>query len=1012
MISANIQKYKIVQNYPNFFNLFFLIFHYKHCIIINQTIYLRNYQYHVRILFISLTFCLFFSTFFSSQIPGMVNYSDEDGLNCSYTYHLRQDKNGFIWIGSDNGLFRFDGKEFKQYGKKEGLKNIDIISCEPLPNGEVFVLPFLNDFAYLKNGHVINLDINDYVKNQFSSSIPKVTRDGNKLYLYGNFNPQNIFLYENGKVKKIPIPLDYGKESLAALRFEPRTYNLYLNNPKQGGILIYNLITGKKQHLKTDPGNIICEKDNLFVFQNKRKIDVYELYDFSSIKKVWSYDCDTKEDVFYGIIDKNNKLWLNIRNGGVLYFNKSLTEHKEKPTPPIKVLNPYVIHNVLVDKDDNVWFNSRNNGVFFISKSLFTNHINLPVKSNSEYIKAITKDNGNILLGYNQSAGALISKNNKIKDIILDKDDKDENIAVYLKNNIAIFGLSSKVIVYDMTSNTHKKIYCSIKNFVPYTPDSLFFCTSGGLLVYNLKSKKLSTLLEERVYTVLPYDKENLFIGTFNDLYTYNIRTGKKTLFLKGYYFTDIKKLNENTYLGATNLNGIIIFNAKGIVKKIGKNNGLINDQVKKIEVENKTTFWASTNSGISRIELAGKNQQINNFTQTDGLPSDAVAGCVIKNDTIFIGTSKGLGIFSIKKLLAQEKFIQKKVIINSVTIENNEYYDLRKDLTAYTNNTIIFNLSFPDYASLGKISYRYKLEGLNDSWQINNSPKVIFNSIPPGKYTFRVYGLGYNGKQSYTSSAITFEIKPKFWQTWWFKLILMVLITGILLIIILSYLHKKRNKKLEKMDYEKKIAELELQAIKAQINPHFIYNCLNSIQFLLYKKDYQETEIYLNIFAQMIRKTLYYSEKTFMTIKDEVEYLNLYLDMEKLRVKDLFDYKILVSEHVDENWTIPSLLIQPFVENAIKHGISGLKDKKGEINIRFDYINASLCITIEDNGIGISNRGSLKKDNSFGVKLSQKRIETFKQLFDTSIFLEINTLSENKRQGTEIKLYITPYEK
>ena len=213
-------------------------------------------------------------------------------------------------------------------------------------------------------------------------------------------------------------------------------------------------------------------------------------------------------------------------------------------------------------------------------------------------------------------------------------------------------------------------------------------------------------------------------------------------------------------------------------------------------------------------------------------------------------------------------------------------------------------------------------------------------------------------------------------------------------------------------MEYEKKIAELELQAIKAQINPHFIYNCLNSIQFLLYKKDYRETENYLDIFAKMIRKTLYYSEKTFMSIKDEVEYLTLYLDMEKLRVKDLFDYKIIISEQVDQNWTIPSLLIQPFVENAIKHGISGLKDRKGEIVISFDYTNVSLCITIEDNGIGISNRESLKKDNSFGVKLSHKRIETFKQLFNTNIFLEINTLSTYNKQGTQIKLYIKPYEK
>lgn len=947
----------------------------------------------------------------SAQIPGMVNYTEQDGLECSYTYHLRQDKNGFIWIGSDNGLFRFDGKEFKQYGKKEGLKNIDIISCEPLPNGEVFILPFLNDFAYLKNGKVINLNINDYVKNQFSNSIPKITHNGNILYLYDYTSPQNILIYENGKVKRIPISLHYAQRKIGTVKFDFKTRNLYLYDGQTAEILVYNLISRKKKNIKIDKGNFICEKDNLLVFDNKGKIDIYQQSDPFHIKKILSYD--TKEKIFYGVIDKNNKLWLNLQNGGVLYFNKSLLDNKKDLPPPVKILDNYVINNVLVDKDDNVWFNSRNNGVFFITKSLFTNHINLPVKNNSEYIKAIAKDNNRIILGYNSSYGAIIDKNGKIQDITLDKDNKDENRSVYINHNTAIFGLATKIIIHNFSKNTNKQLLCTIKNIIPYTSDSVFFCTAEGMTVYNLKNEKLTPLFNERTYTVLPYDKDNLFVGTFSDLYKFNIKTKKKTSFLKGYYFSDLKKLKENVYLGATNLNGIIIFNDKGIIRKIEKSNGLINDQVKKIEIENENTFWASTNSGISRIELTKNNLRINNFTQTDGLPSNAVAGSVIKNDTIFIGTSGGLGIFPIKKLLAQEKSIHKKVIINSVTVENNEYDHPKENLAAHTNNTVIFNLSFLDYASQGKISYKYKIEGLNDTWQISNSSKLIFSSIPPGDYVLQVYGLGYNGKQSYASTDFAFKIKPEFWQTWWFKLLLAAIVTVILSALINSYLQKKRNKKLEKFYHEKKIAELELQAIKAQINPHFIYNCLNSIKYLLFKEDYEETENYLDIFSQLIRKTLHYSEKTFMPIREEVEYLSLYMDMEKLRQNELFDYEIYTSEQVDKNWVIPSLLIQPFVENAIKHGISGLRSEKGFIRVSFEHTDSTLCIAIEDNGRGIQTKNeSSAGENSFGLKLSKKRIQTFKQLFETNIILEVINLSEKHgKQGTQIKLYMTPYE-
>ncbi|MBB6370321.1 histidine kinase [Chryseobacterium shigense] len=941
----------------------------------------------------------------------MVNYNEEDGLNSSYTYHLRQDKNGFIWIGSDNGLFRFDGKEFKRYGKEEGLKNIDIISCEPLPNGDVFILPFLNDFAYLKNGRVINLNINDYLKNQFSSSIPKITRDGNRLYLYGNGNPKNIFTYENGKVKKIPIRLDYRKREFLTIKYDSRTQNLYLKHPEKNEILAYNLASHKEKEIKADRGNIICEKDNFFVLEKKGQIDVYKLVDPLQIKKIFSYH--TEDKIFYGNIDKNNKLWLNLWNGGVLYFNQSLSENKKFLAPPVRILSSHVINNVLVDRDDNVWFNSRNSGVFFITKALFTNHINLSVKNNSEFIKAIAKDDKTIILGYNNSYGAIIYKNGKIQDITLDKDNKDENKSIYINNNTAIFGLSTKIVIHDIAKNKNTKLDCALKNIVPYTRDSVFFCTSGNLLLYGLKNRNLTSILDERIYTVFPCTKEDLLIGNFSDLYKFNIKTKKRTLFLKGYYFTDIKKLRDHIYLGATNLNGIIIFNDKGVLKKIEKKDGLTNEQIKKITVENTNTFWASTNSGISRIELMKNNIRINNFTQTDGLPSNAVADCVTRNDTIFIGTSKGLGIFPIKKLMAQEKSIRKKVIINCVTIKNHEYYNLNEKLTGYTDNSITFNLSFLDYASQGKISYKYRIEGLNDSWQVSNSPKIIFNSIPPGNYVFRVYGLGYNGKQSYASTDLPFEIQPKFWQTWWFKLLVAAVITVVLSVTISSYLQKKRNKKMEKFYHEKKIAELELQAIKAQINPHFIYNCLNSIKYLLFKEDYEETENYLDTFSQLIRKTLYYSEQAFMPIRDETEYLSLYMDMEKLRQNELFDYEIHISEKVNKSWVIPSLLIQPFVENAIKHGISGLKNRKGFIKISFDHTDATLCITIEDNGDGIKTKNeSFAENNSFGLKLSQKRIETFKQLFETNIILEIINLSEKyERHGTQIKLYITPYE-
>ncbi|WP_167025290.1 histidine kinase [Chryseobacterium sp. Tr-659] len=947
----------------------------------------------------------------AAQIPGVIHYGEEDGLNTFYTYRLSQDKNGFIWIGSDNGLFRFDGKEFKQY--KEGLKNMDVLDCKPISNNELFIISFLSDFAYLKNDRIINSDINKELKKIQLCYNPISVHIKGGFYMCNKSNPKNIYLYKDEKIQILPLDITQGKTATEAIGFDVNAHLLYTRNDKNQ-IEAYNMVrkTITICDIPLTNSDFIFKKDNFFIRKSEKKIEIYKIENKYHFAKINTYY--TKEDIDQISIDKNNKLWLSLDKGGVLYFDQPLSATK-KPLSPILLLEDYIINNILVDVDNNVWFSTRNNGIFFVTRSFFNNYINLTLKNNSSFITAITDNGKNIILGYNQSKGGVLHSNT-ITDITLQENKKTEHKAIFAKGNMVIFGITKAIFKYDLASKKKKSLNnYSLKNIVPYNDSSVLLCASSGLIIFDfIKDKYSHYLSDERIYSALPYSRDSIFAGNFKDLYKINLKTRSKKMFLEGYYFKDIKELKPNLYIAATNPNGILVFNRNKIVQKITEKDGLLSDQIKKISIENENIFWASTNFGISRIEFKNGKLLINNFTQTDGLPSNVIAGCVIRKDTIYIATSKGLSILSIHQLLSQQKSIHKKVIVNSVSIGDKKYFNVNRKLVGrYPDNEVTFHLSFPDYSSQGKISYKYLISGLNNSWQISNSSSIILNAVPPGKYVLRVFGLGYNGRQSATSSDIAFEIEPQFWQTWWFRLLLIV--TGILILLWLwsLYLQKRRNKKLENLYYEKKIAELELQAIKAQINPHFIYNCLNSIQFLLYKKNYPETENYLDIFSQMIRKTLYYSEKALIPIKEEIEYLTLYLSMEKLRLKEQFNYAITISDAVDKNWIIPSLLIQPFVENAIKHGVSNLKDRKGKITISFDYKYPFLVMTITDNGVGIDAKlHTTKSSDSFGVKLSKKRIETFRQIFEIDIKLEIEDLGKKqKTPGTLINLYMIPHE-
>ncbi len=974
-------------------------------------------RYTKKVLF---TFLVLLFGNFSSQIPGLINYNQSNGLTSSYTYNLRQDKNGFIWIGSSNGLYRFDGINFNHYGKKNGLKNIDIIDCEPMGNGEIFIIPFLEDFAYLKGNTVINSDLNPELKKiRCGTAIPQINYNKSKdeVIIYSNSNPKNIYIYKSGRVKEIPIDINYDKNSpFYAIDFKPETQILYLRDA-HNNIFAYNLTSRKIRlcysKINASESFYYIQNDQFLTHDKKRIISIYRLENKYSLKKIYSYH--SPENTYSGIIDKNLNLWVALEEGGVLYFDNPLSPSSGFPKQPVKFLEEYIINYVLTDHDNNIWFATRNNGLFFIGEAPFRRYLTLPLKNNSSYITSAAANSKNIFLGYNITSGGVYGSG-RLTNLIFTKDKKIENKAIYANEKFVYFGQTDDIFAYNiLTKKTISlNIHRNIKNLIPYGNNDMLICTSSGLEQYNLNSHTRKKIWDQRTYTALPYTKDSMFAGTFKDLYQLNIATKKSKLFLEGYYFTDIKKLRDHVYAGSSSTKGILIFNSKKIIRKIDETQGLNDVLIKKITVENENIIWASTENGLTRIDLTNDKPVINNFTITDGLPSEKISDVIIKGDSLFAGTSKGLGILSIKRLLSQQKYINKKVIINSVMIGEKEYFNSYGHLISQTpRNNVVFNLSFLDYASQGKIGYQYKLEGLNTNWETTNSSRIIFSSLPPKKYIFKVYGLGYNGKRSSTYTELPFEIKPKFWQTTGFRTAFIILTAIMLMIIVKVFFQKRRDQQLQEILTQKKFAELELQAIKAQINPHFIYNCLNSIKFLLYKKENADAENYLKAFSKIMRKTLHYSEKTFMPICEEIEYLTLYLTMEKLRLKKQFDYTITLSEKMNPDWLIPSLLIQPFVENAIKHGISSLKDRKGIIKIDFEYTQENICVTIEDNGIGIKDKSVLTKNlDSFGIKLSQKRVETFKQLFDTKITWEVNDLSETQLiSGTQVKLFISQNE-
>jgi hypothetical protein len=291
-----------------------------------------------------------------------------------------------------------------------------------------------------------------------------------------------------------------------------------------------------------------------------------------------------------------------------------------------------------------------------------------------------------------------------------------------------------------------------------------------------------------------------------------------------------------------------------------------------------------------------------------------------------------------------------------------------------YDQNNITLHFYALHYRSNGDILYRYRLHNADTSFTVTKAREVNFAQLVPRKYTFEVQAQNTDGHWS-EATVWSFVIHPAWWQTWWFRGVsILVLLAG------LSYFYLRRLHEARKeFAIQNKIRDLEAAALRAQMNPHFIFNCLVSIQQFIAENDVDSATTYLGRFAKLVRLALHSSIDGRHSLREEVEMLENYLALEQLRFKNRFSYEIQVSPDLNtDEISIPPILIQPFVENAIVHGMKN-KQGDGRIEIAFSKNENLLVVTVTDNGPGISDSQQLKTatgHKSVGMTLTQRRLD------------------------------------
>jgi len=350
-------------------------------------------------------------------------------------------------------------------------------------------------------------------------------------------------------------------------------------------------------------------------------------------------------------------------------------------------------------------------------------------------------------------------------------------------------------------------------------------------------------------------------------------------------------------------------------------------------------------------------------------------------------------------------------VLLSSLRVfEKTKYSNLqtRHSVTLnYDENFFSILIGSMDFFEKGQFHYAYKLEGFSEEWTTIKGDERIarFTNVPPGTYNFTIRLTSNTGQEQYDAASLQLNILPPFWQTWWFILLVIILTLGL---VAFFWINRVKSLKLSVSNLE-----LNQKLLRLQMNPHFIFNSLFAVQNYIYSNQKHLAGNYLSNFAHLISLILDNSRNEYISFEKELETVDLYLKLQQLRFENRFTYKINFDTILkDENFCVPPMLAQPFLENAIEHGLRHL-EHPGQLTISYLLQDNFILFTVKDNGIGLNAARKIKnKDKphheSLAISICRKRLEILNKKNSTQLTFQIKELFEQTDGSTGTQVQFT----
>lgn len=969
---------------------------------------MRSLTFAKALLFILLAM-IGVTTSLSAQDPYYVHFDVNNGLPSEEIYSILFDNRQILWGTTDRGVFSYDGYQFKQYTVTEGLReNVNLKIYYDRYRDRVYVTSLDNYINYIHGDSVYQHPESNTLRNMsgfihYAQQIRFTPNDTMEIC----FNQPGLFRFLTGKEPDtLDDHLKQHPDATVFIHYDPSGYSIWDMYPNPNPDPNY-------------PSSVVMTDEGFYLscgilhMNNSFRKDLHPIgpneFLFSFGHKVFHIreneivnETSYQEEVIDIYVDHEGGFWVGTMNHGVLHYPGGSLR-----AIPVRYLENTSVTCIEQDHEGSYWFSTANHGLYLI-RSLYTTVYSPQSADDTQMqITSLASSGNHLYFGnlYGQLFKATLKPNGsyQVEEISIPASSGAIRKIVVTEDNLLYLFKTSLLVVDTTGQPAGFGEFPSFGYDLVKLADNEYFITFlyYGLVIRNhqitnkvsnsvlwdyLKKGDFNEKMMNRVRAMLLDSHNRLWLGS-HDAGLFSITDGqiyhwakKDTLLARR--TRDIVEVGEDIWISTSDY-GILVLHPDSTTNRITvKNQNLSHDLVDVLYAENDSTVWAGTNRGINLIRITKDPDdpyQIDWYTHSEGFPANRVYEITSHQGELWIASSKGA--IHLDSQFQKFPYIKPVLFIESIEVNGQPRFPEEKVRLKSSENYLIFKYKAVSYRPSGSIHYWYRLDGIDNEWIPTNSVEVRYPELRPGNYKFRVvasYGPDFNLDDVKT---LWMHIAKPWYLTTASLLILVILALGSILLMVRIRINNLKKKEREKL----RMLEAEKRALLAQMNPHFVFNSLNSIQHFIINRDDFHANNYLTNFSSLIRKILDNTQRQMVSLAEEIETLTLYLEMEKLRFEEQFEYIIRKDPSLDYNvQSIPPMMLQPLVENAIWHGIMPLKST-GLLTISFTKTPSHIVCQINDNGIGREKAAELKKKHSqhksTGLENVRERIDLLNRM-------------------------------